>query len=153
MNRKLRTHASGVLLAATVVAAFTPVTAARAELANPDGVAVIIGNREYEDGRVPPVAYAHRDAEAFRRYVLDVLGFDSNRVFDLRDTTQADMSTWFGNRDNHEGRLWRYLHPRHGSDVVVYYSGHGVPGLKSRRGLPASLGRGPGHAGDQRLSD
>ena len=31
------------------------------------------------------------------------------------------------------GRVWRYVHPRHGSDVVVFYSGHGVPGLKDRR--------------------
>ncbi|MCY4454066.1 MAG: SUMF1/EgtB/PvdO family nonheme iron enzyme [Immundisolibacterales bacterium] len=106
---------------------------------NPHGVAVIIGNRDYQNKRVPAVAYAHRDAEAFRRYVLDVLGFDPNRVFDVRDATQAQLFTWFGNRDSHEGRLWRYLHPRYGSDVVVFYSGHGVPGLKDRRGylLPA----------------
>ena len=41
----------------------------------PHGVAVIIGNRSYEHERVPEVSYAHRDADAFRRYVLDVLGF------------------------------------------------------------------------------
>ena len=98
------------------------------------GVAVIVGNRDYQHERVPDVAFAHRDADAFKRYVLEVLGFDPNRVFDLRDATQAEMFTWFGNRDSHEGRLWRYLHPRYGSDVVVYYSGHGVPGLKDRRG-------------------
>ena len=102
--------------------------------ANPTGVAVVIGNKDYRNERVPEVAYAHRDADAFRHYALDVLGFDPKRVFDLRDATQAMMFTWFGNRDSHEGRLWRYLHPRHGSDVVVFYSGHGVPGLKDRRG-------------------
>ena len=104
------------------------------EYANSTGVAVIIGNKDYRNERVPEVAYAHRDADAFRHYALDVLGFDPKRVFDLRDATQAMMFTWFGNRDSHEGRLWRYLHPRHGSDVVVFYSGHGVPGLKDRRG-------------------
>lgn len=31
-------------------------------------VAVIIGNRHYQ-GAVPEVSYAHRDAEAFKRYV------------------------------------------------------------------------------------
>ena len=110
------------------------VAQAAAEFANPTGVAVIIGNKDYRNERVPDVAYAHRDADAFRHYVLDVLGFDPNRVFDLRDATQAMMITWFGNRESHEGRLWRYLHPRHGSDVVVFYSGHGVPGLKDGRG-------------------
>ena len=35
--------------------------------------------------------------------------------------------------------MWRFLNPRHSSDIVVFYSGHGVPGLKDRRGylLPA----------------
>ena len=123
-----------VLLLGAAFSALAPFSALRAEFANPDGVAVIIGNKGYQHERVPEVVYAHRDAEAFRRYVLEVLKFDPNRVFDLRDATQAEMFTWFGNRDSHEGRLWRYLHPRRGSDVVVYYSGHGVPGLKDRRG-------------------
>ena len=109
-------------------------SSARPAFADRYGLAVIVGNGNYANERVPKVAYAHRDAEAFKRYVLDVLGFDPNRVFDLRDATQAELFTWFGNRDSHEGRLWRYLHPRHGSDVVVFYSGHGVPGLKDRRG-------------------
>ena len=121
-----------LLLAALALAgALSP---ARTALADRYAVAVIVGNKDYRNERVPDVAFAHRDAEAFKRYVLDVLGFDPNRVFDLRDATQAEMFTWFGNRDSHEGRLWRYLHPRHGSDVVVFYSGHGVPGLKDRRG-------------------
>ncbi len=121
------------LLLAVVV--FTGILSpARTALADRYGVAVIVGNQEYRNERVPDVAFAHRDAEAFKRYVIEVLGFAPNRVFDLRDATQAQMFTWFGNRDSHEGRLWRYLHPRHGSDVVVFYSGHGVPGLKDKRG-------------------
>ena len=127
-----RAPALPLLLGALALAG--ALSGARAELANPHGVAVVIGNRTYQNERVPEVAYAHRDAEAFKRYALDVLGFDPNRVFDLRDATQAEMFTWFGNRDSHEGKLWRYLHPRHGSDVVVFYSGHGVPGLKDKRG-------------------
>ena len=126
-----------LLLAALALACL--LAPARTAFADRYAVAVIVGNRDYQHERVPDVAFAHRDAAAFRRYVLDVLGFDPNRVFDLRDATQAELFTWFGNRDSHEGRLWRYLHPRHGSDVVVFYSGHGVPGLKDRRGylLPA----------------
>ena len=128
-------------------------SSARPAFADQYGLAVIVGNGKYANERVPEVVYAHRDAEAFKRYVLDVLGFDPDRVFDLRDATQAELFTWFGDRDSHEGRLWRHLHPRHGSDVVVFYSGHGVPGLKDRRSYLLPLGRGPGHAGDQRLSD
>ena len=121
-----------LVLAALVLAG--TLSPARTASADRYGVAVIVGNQEYASERVPDVAFAHRDAEAFRHFVVDVLGFDPNRVFDLRNATQAEMFTWFGNRDSHEGRLWRYLHPRHGSDVVVFYSGHGVPGLKDRRG-------------------
>ena len=62
---------------------------AAAEYANPDGVAVIVGNRNYGHRDVPEVSYAHRDAEAFRRYVLDVLGFDPENIIDLRDASQA----------------------------------------------------------------
>ena len=49
---------------------------ARAEVRNPAGVAVIVGNKGYEHRDVPEVSFAHRDADAFRRYVVDVLGYD-----------------------------------------------------------------------------
>ena len=100
----------------------------------PDGVAVVIGNRTYANDRVPEVAYAHRDADAFRQYVVGMLGFDPDNIIDLRDATQAEMETTFGNERDHKGRLWSYLDPSGGSDVVVYYSGHGVPGLRDRKG-------------------
>lgn len=101
---------------------------------NPDGVAVIIGNRAYKYD-VPQVTYAHRDAEAFRRYVVDVLGFDPENVIHEKDADKAIMERVFGNKDNTRGSdLWRYLHPDGLSDVVVFYSGHGIPGLNDKRG-------------------
>ena len=111
-----------------------------AEVRNPDGVAVIVGNRAYEHRDVPEVSFAHRDADAFRRYVVDVLGFDPENILDLRDASQGEMEAAFGNERSHEGLLWRYLNPDGGSAVVVFYSGHGVPGLKDGRGylLPAN---------------
>ena len=106
--------------------------------ANPTGVAVIIGNRHYQ-GTVPEVSYAHRDAEAFKRYVLDELGYDPDNIIDLRDATQAQMVATFGNEASTQGNLWSYLDPAGGSDVVVFYSGHGVPGQRDGKGylLPA----------------
>ena len=101
---------------------------------NPDGVAVIIGNRDYKYD-VPSVTYAHRDAEAFRRYVVDVLGFDPENVIHIKDADKATLERLFGNKDNLKGsELWRYLHPDGRSDVVVFYSGHGIPGLNDKRG-------------------
>ena len=101
---------------------------------NPDGVAVIIGNRAYKYD-VPQVTYAHRDAEAFRRYVVDVLGFDPENVIHQKDADKATMERVFGNRDSLKGsELWRHLHQDGLSDVVVFYSGHGIPGLNDKRG-------------------
>ena len=105
-----------------------------AQVRNPDGIAVIVGNRNYAHPDVPDVNFAHRDADAFRRYVIDVLGFHPENILDLRDASQAEMEAAFGNERSHEGILWRYLNPDGGSLVVVFYSGHGVPGLKDGRG-------------------
>ena len=131
--RTLASHLvlGGAVIAAAVAGSFSP---ARAEFANPDGVAVIVGNRTYA-GDIPDVDYAHRDAEAFKRYVVDVLGFDPENVIDLRDATQAEMWSTFGNRATADrSELWSYLDPDGRSDVVVFYSGHGAPGLEDKRG-------------------
>ena len=118
--------------------ALAPLVCSASAHADPSGVAVIIGNRHYQ-GAVPEVSYAHRDAEAFKRYVLDALGYDPANVIDLRDATQAEMVATFGNEKSAEGNLWAYLDPAGGSDVVVFYSGHGVPGQRDDKGylLPA----------------
>lgn len=100
---------------------------------NKRAVAVIIGNKDYT-GRIPAVEFAVNDANAFRRFVVDVLGYDPENIIDLRNATKAQLESAFGNRVTHEGRLWRYLDPKGRSDVVVFYSGHGVPGLKDKRG-------------------
>ena len=99
---------------------------------NKDAVAVIIGNKDYTS-RIPAVEFTHRDADAFKVFVTDVLGYPPENIIDLRDATKAQLETAFGNRVTHEGKLWRYLDPRGKSDVMVFYSGHGVPGLRDRK--------------------
>ena len=59
------------LLAGLVV--LVPPAAVSAVPASPHGVALIIGNADYEPRDVPDVTFAHRDADAFRRDVVDVL--------------------------------------------------------------------------------
>ena len=110
-----------------------------AEVRNPKGVAVIIGNGDYQHRDVPDVTFAHRDAEAFKRYVVDVLGFDPKNIINLRDATRRELFDALGTRSDARSDLWSYLDPKGGSEVVVFYSGHGVPGLKDGRGylLPA----------------
>ena len=100
---------------------------------NKDAVAVIIGNKDYTSS-IPTVEFAHRDADAFKVFATDVLGYLPDNIIDLRDATKAQLESAFGNRVTHEGKLWRYLDPKGKSDVMVFYSGHGVPGLRDRKG-------------------
>ena len=117
-----------MLAVALTVAA--PATQAATE--NRYGVAVIIGNRGY-GGDVPAVEYAHNDAEAMKRYVIEQLGYRPGNVIDLRDATQTQMLSVFGTDKDHRGKLFQFVRPGR-SDVVVFYSGHGVPGLRSQKG-------------------
>lgn len=97
---------------------------------NRDGVAVIIGNKSYKNPQVPAVEYADRDAEAMKRFVIDVLGYREGNIIDLRDATQTEMISTFGTAQNFEGKAYQFVRPKR-SDLFVYYSGHGVPGLKT----------------------
>ena len=127
--------AAGVLLA-WLVGAVAPATASPAPDRR-DSIAVIIGNSTYAGG-VPAVDYAHNDADAMRRFAIETLGYRVGNVIDLRDATKAQLEATFGNRETHKGKLFGWVRPGE-SDVFVFYSGHGVPGLTDRRSylLPA----------------
>ena len=135
IQRSLRT-ATAVLAGLVFCAITAPVIAAE----NPDGVAVIIGNKAYTHPDVPQVSFAHRDADAIKRYVIETLGFRERNVIDLRDATQAEIEGVFGNERSYKGDLWRRVRKGR-SDVVVFYSGHGMPGLQDGRSylLPSNV--------------
>ena len=97
-----------------------------------DAIAVIIGNRRYANG-IPEVRYAANDAAAVKRFVIDVLGYRDGNVIELIDASQAEMYAVFGNAQDHRGKLWSWVRPGR-SDILVFYSGHGVPGLRDKRG-------------------
>ena len=124
--------AHGIVRLLGLTAALVWAGLASAEVANPDGVAVIIGNRDYE--HTEDVEFAHRDADAFKRYVVDLLGFDPDRILHLRDAGLTQMVKAFGSQGSHRGQVSRLLKAKRRSDVVVFYSGHGVPGLNDKRG-------------------
>jgi hypothetical protein len=108
-----------------------PMLAATAAPTNHNAIAVIIGNKNY-DGGIPEVSFAYNDADAFRKFVIEGLGYREGNIIDLRDATFNQMVTVFGNKETHEGKLFDYIRPGE-SDVTVFYSGHGVPGLKDRQ--------------------
>ena len=98
-------------------------------------VAVIVGNRNYatHNRDVPNVDYAHNDADQIYRYVIETLGYRDGNVILLKDATQADLVGTFGRDGNAEGKLYDWVRAGK-SDVFVYYSGHGAPGLSNGQG-------------------
>jgi len=111
----------------------TPVPVKTATQAtNKHALAVIIANKKYTD-RTPSVDFAHNDADAMNAFVLNSLGYREGNIIDLRDATKAQIEATFGTKDTHKGKLYNYVRPGK-SDVTVFYSGHGVPGLKDKRG-------------------
>ena len=84
-----------------------------------DTLAVILGNRNYERG-IPLVHYAHNDAKAVRQFVLEGLGVPEENVIFAPDATKGRI----------EGILRSTLPARvvpGRTDVLVYFSGHGMP--------------------------
>ena len=146
MRRMANEPIRSILLATSAVLAFLAaslwqVDSAPAEARNPHGVAVIVGNKDYRHRDIPDVSFAHRDADAFRRYVVDVLGFAPEHIIDLRDATRAQLLHTFGRKQDDVSDLWAKLLPDRMWDVVVFYSGHGVPGLQDGKGylLPVDV--------------
>ncbi|MDC0400109.1 caspase family protein [Alphaproteobacteria bacterium] len=115
-----------------------------AKLKHQDAIALIIGNRDYK-GDTPDVEFAVNDADAMRDFVLSKLGYRSGNIIDLRDATQAELLSAFGSKESHKGTLFDYVRADE-SDVIVFYSGHGVPGLSDRRGYLLSVDANPNKA-------
>ena len=129
----MRTVQQGMLAALVALAPLVP-NAHAAETSNDSGVAVIIGNKAYQDQDVPAVDYAHNDADAFREFVVGSRGFSPDNVVDLRDATKVQMEGAFGTKGNERGHLYRRAKKDGSSHIVVFYSGHGVPGISDGRG-------------------
>jgi len=103
----------------------------RSRMRKNDAVAVVIGNRDYN--RVGDVDFAINDARAIKMYLVDVLGYREGNVIFLTDATKGDFESLFGNKDNFKGRLYNMVKAGK-SEIFVYYSGHGAPGLKDKKG-------------------
>lgn len=95
---------------------------------NPDGFAILIANRNYEFE--PLVEFAQQDAEQMKTYLVEVAGFTPNNVLIIPDADFLTLQSWFG-KPNQANSSKLYGKIKSGkTDLVVYYSGHGVPGLE-----------------------
>ena len=103
----------------------------RSKMDNPNAVAIIIGNRDYHATK--PVRYALNDARLMKKYLIEVLGFKRENVIIRENATKGDFEYLFGNQSNYKGRLFNMIKADE-SDIFVFYSGHGAPGLQDKKG-------------------
>jgi len=94
-------------------------------------IAVVIGNKDYSQG-VPSVAFAHRDAEYVREYLVSTLGYDQENILFEKDATLSTFNKLFGTAENPRGKLRDFVEPDGSSNIFVYYVGHGAPDLETQ---------------------
>ena len=101
---------------------------------NRDGVAVIIGNRNYsrKNQDVPDVDYALRDAAVMKEYLLKALGYQEGNILTASDATLGDFNNLFGTAGE-PGRI-SHLVKLGKSDIFIYYAGHGAPDVNEKKG-------------------
>ena len=88
----------------------------------------------YKSKDVPAAAFAHDDARLMKLYLTRSLGYQEENLIELKDPSKAELETVFGGEMDSRGRLARLLDQRDRgrTEVFVYYSGHGAPGLKDK---------------------
>ena len=85
----------------------------------PDAVAVVIGNRDYDDPGIPGVEYANRDAAVMKQYLIDTMGFANHNIIFMQNAQTNDFLKVFGDNNDHRGDL--YTLARKGkSDIFIF---------------------------------
>ena len=95
---------------------------------NPDGIAIVIGVESYQ--YVSDATYAYNDAEVFREYLADTMGFSKAKV-KIITNRQASLAE-FNKLLAPNGWLARNVKPGE-SEIVIYFSGHGIPDPKTKQ--------------------
>ena len=96
------------------------------------GVAVIIGNANYQNNNIPNVDFALNDALILKKYLIKILGYQEEDIIFEENATKAKFETIFGVKDNYKGKLYNWIKPNQ-TDVFIYYVGHGAPDIKNNK--------------------
>lgn len=99
---------------------------------NPGAIAVIIGNRDYQNRDISSVDFAHNDAEAMKKYLTNVFGYSEENIIYESNASKTKFEAIFGTNDNYKGKLYNHL-KKGKSDIFIYYSGHGAPDPNDKR--------------------
>jgi len=97
---------------------------------NPDAVAVIIGNRNYQ--KTNDVEYAINDAQSIKKYLIKTFGYKEGNIIFETNATQGTFTSIFGKNGDYKGKLYNYI-KSDVSDIFIYYSGHGVPDPETKK--------------------
>jgi hypothetical protein len=101
----------------------------------PNALALVIGNKNYENFPKSKLPYAHSDAKTVRNYLMNTLGYDSTNITIILDAETNDFTHYLGKEkgDIKQTELNFQLKQRSGqiNELFVYYSGHGVQEKKS----------------------
>ena len=100
---------------------------------NPNAIAVVIGNQNYQHPDIPAVKFAHNDATSVKNYLIKTLGYKDGNILFEKDITKARFEALFGIPDDHRGMLYDFIKQGE-SDVFIYYSGHGAPDISTQKG-------------------
>ena len=90
---------------------------------NLNTIAMIIANENY--GKVSQVESARHDGDVFAQYCRETLGIPYNQVLVFSDATYGNLLSAINQLRNSVQAMGP------GTDVIVYYAGHGVPDEKT----------------------
>jgi WD40 repeat protein len=93
-----------------------------------NAVALVIGNKTYKWG-VPAVEYALNDAFSVKEFLIQHQGYKPGNVLLLENATLSDLKVVLGDGAV-KGRLHDIVKPGT-TELFVYYSGHGAPGVNN----------------------
>lgn len=93
---------------------------------NNNNIVLIIANENYFENNISKVAFAHKDGNTFKDYCLNTLGTPQQNIKYIKDATLNQIRlgiNWLNNiTKTYDGE----------ANVIVYYSGHGMPDESSR---------------------
>ena len=100
-------------------------------ISNENAIAILIGNENYTSPDINNVEYATEDVATMKEYLIKTFGFREGNILVVNNANLADFNRIFGNKINHQARLYNLVKPAV-SDVFIYYSGHGAPTLEKQ---------------------
>lgn len=105
----------------------------KTQMEQPDAIAVIIGNAQYNVAigkqgttKVGPVRYAINDASVMKKYMVNTLGIPESNIIYKTNADKKDFDEIFGN-DSSGGTLSELADKVKAKTVYFFYSGHGYP--------------------------